>query len=353
MAGRDSAYILGVSAFMSQKYRQLAGLSGAPAATVIDRPTPCAGCGYELQGLTRGGACPECGSAIPLPGTGPARVDPLLALDEDERSRVRLGARLGAIGLLIVAVEPVASLVLGVLVVVGGIGASDLIPVGVRSVRLLVCGLWVAAGFLAAPPALWRRRGQGRGGRLLGPATRLPILGLLASWGVGQAMMIFVAHDAANRVPGMPAAGWITLLGGIAAVLRFLGGLAAAAVLVVIAGAAEDAEVEPSADRLMAGAVVLPVLGFVIWVLPNTMPWFAVLLYMIVLLLPWAWFAWRAGMGMLGVARHLMWADRIGEQAAGRDERIAAQRAAYDASVRSRIRPVPGPARATRPKDAP
>lgn len=320
---------------MSPKYRRLAGLPGATGQAVVDADTPCGGCGYELRGLRRGSACPECGSAIPVDTLGPGRVDPFLRLDVRQRERVRTGATLAAIGLLMVAVEPIASLALGVVVAISGGGAGLAMSIGVRSVGLIACGLWVTAGLIAAPAALWT------GPSVLGRSGRLPVLGLLVGWAVGQLAAIVLVYEASNRFGG-PAPGWVGTLLGLSLVLRVLGGAAAGVVLLVIARAAENAELEPGTDRLMTGVFVLPLLGFVVWLIPTTMPWFLVLAYLLVFLLPWAWFAWRTGLGMLAVARHVKWANRIGRQAAGRDDRIAATRDEVDAQWKQTVRAVPG-----------
>jgi predicted Zn-ribbon and HTH transcriptional regulator len=324
-----------MSAFMSPKYRRLAGLAGGGGGAVVETSTPCGGCGYELLGLRRGGACPECGSPVPIAIGGTERVDPFLRLDTRQRARVRMGATLAAVALLAVAVEPLVTLVAGVVAAVTG-GGGLLFPVGVRVVRFAACILWIAAGLTAAPTAIWTGPGW------LGRAGRGPVLALLVGWGVGQMLLLAVAYEAGTRAVGAAAPGWTVTASGLSVGLRLLGGAAAAVVLLVIARAAEDAELEPGAERLLTGAMVLPVLGFVIWLIPNTMPWIFLLAYLLMFLLPWAWFAWRTGIGMLGVAQHVAWASRIGAQAAGRDDRVAATRAALDEQWRQRVRPLPG-----------
>jgi hypothetical protein len=307
------------------------------SASAADAAGRCVGCGYARRGLRPGVACPECGMA-PAGGRRPTdSEDPLLqGLDDAGRRRVQRGLRLITAVLLVAGLTPAVRWIGATVIAIAGGGATGFGP-GMAVIEAVAIGLWFAGVLLALPPAFWDEAGEPDFSAWPGLRWRSRALAGTAVWGLAA------AAGAALDLGGATLDGaWATLRLVVEAAAG-LAGLAAAWVLLrKLARVAARAELSPADDRLATAAWFGVPLAAALGLMPATITWLGLILLLVLLLVPWTAILLRAALGSAAMVGHLAWADRIGEQAAGREDRIAARRAELDAGVRASIRPLPG-----------
>ncbi len=349
-----------MSRFFSPKYLAYRkALTGGP----VDRDKPCPSCGYNLRGLRYGGACPECGTAIALPGydTEPPPMKPGQRIEDDlacalcgynvrglhygrdcpecgsrirairpthdlllntspvERNRWRHGL---AIGAACVAVATVARLAYFLAAAGGSTPVLDFGYIGITAAN---AAAWIAAVWLVTPPAIDRRWPLMRNPRLLAR-------GLTLAWIPGYVCLVAQYMSAAGGPPLALVAG--NLAG------RFLGGVGVLCVACILSWIAEEAELPTAARRLNAAVWILWFPTLLAQAFPSAMAWFALVPLGIVLCF-WAWVMTLMCLGIMELHRHVRWSMIHAIESTERADRIAETRRTMEESIAAAVRPLP------------
>ena len=274
----------------------------------------------------------------PTGGGRPADAeDPLLqGLDDAGRLRVRRGLRLVTAVLIVAGLAPAVRWIGATLLVIAGSGSTGF-GMGMAVIEAVAIGLWIAGVVLALPPAFWDEAGEPDLSAWPGLRWRSRALAGTAVWGLAA------AAGAALDLGGVTIDGaWATLRVVVEAASGLMGLAAAWVLLRKLARVAARAELGAAEDSLATAAWFGLPLAAALGLMPATITWLGLILLLVLLLVPWTAILLRAALGSAAMAGHLAWADRIGERAAGREDRIAARRAELDAAVRASIRPLPG-----------
>ena len=278
----------------------------------VVRDLPCTGCGYNLRGINYGRNCPECGLAIE---PGDADRDVLLAASWSSRGALRIGLAV-AFGCLVVAVA--ARLVL----FAGGFkGISPALARAYLTMGLVLSVAWTIAAWSITPRRLDR---WGSGMR----ALRLVVRSTQPLWVVGYVCWLVAIINGDDQL-----AAW-------GRVLRFLAGVGAIVLAVVLCRVAGEAGREHAARRLNAAAWVLPITTLLPQFFPRDMAWFG-LMPLGLLLLLWAWVMMLYALGVLELQRHVSWAGTHAARAHTGSQRVARKRAAAERKLEASIRPLP------------
>lgn len=312
-----------MSGFFSRRYLEARrAQSGAP----IDEDRFCRHCGFNLRGLRPGGACPECGTAIPL-ALRAGDDDPYLDLPGDERARVRRGLRLAMLVLVVAALAKWCYLLPGAFAWTPGL------KLGYRAVGLACAIAWIAAVPMLLPA----------GWRALDPRfarARRWLVGLSLAWVPAAIALVLLAWLPTAAGP-TPIDGLRFLLAIVGDGGRFAGGVAAIGILLVHERACELAGLDDPRRRFAFGAWMLVPTSLLGQVFPTNVALFTMVLVAFVAFF-WSWALLAAADGCRRAASHLAWARRHAIDAGSRDERVAAARAALDDEVRRSVRSLPG-----------
>jgi hypothetical protein len=298
-----------MSGFLSSKYLKYR----RPAyQRKVERDLPCTGCGYNLRGLNYGRNCPECGLAIePDDAVG----DVVLAATWSSRGAVRLGLT-AAFGCLVVAVAARFVLFVG-----GFTGISPELARAYLTTGLVLSVVWTIAAWMITPRCLDRRRSVMR-------ALRLVVRSTQPLWIVGYLCWLVAIINGDDQL-----AAW-------GRVLRFLAGVGAIVLAVVLCRVAGNAGREYAARRLNAAAWILPITTLLPQLFPRNLAWYE-LIPLGLLLLLWAWVMMLYALGVLDLQRHVSWAPTHAARAQTRSQRVARKRAAADRRLEASIRPLP------------
>ncbi|MHC4769791.1 MAG: hypothetical protein ACYTEI_13930 [Planctomycetota bacterium] len=298
-----------MSGFLSSKYLKYR----RPEYQVkVEGDLPCTECGYNLRGLNYGRNCPECGLAIePEDAVG----DVLRAASWSSRGAVRLGLT-AAFGCLVAAVAARFVLFFG-----GFTGISPELARTYLATGLVLSVAWTIAAWMITPRRLDGRRSGMR-------ALRLVVRSTQPLWVVGYVCWLVAIIDGDDQL-----AAW-------GRGLRFLAGVGAIVLAVVLCRVAGDAGREHAARRLNAAAWILPITTLLPQLFPRDMAWFG-LIPLGLLLLLWAWVMMLYALGVLDLQRHVSWAPIHAAQARTRSRRVAEKRAAADRELEASIRPFP------------
>ncbi|MHC4140823.1 MAG: hypothetical protein ACYSUF_02730 [Planctomycetota bacterium] len=278
----------------------------------VEGDLPCTECGYNLRGLNYERNCPECGLAIePEDAVG----DVLRAASSSSRGAVRLGLT-AAFGCLVAAVAARFVLFFG-----GFTGISPELARAYLTTGLVLSVAWTIAAWMITPRSLDGRRSGMR-------ALRLVVRSTQPLWVVGYVCWLVAIIDGDDQL-----AAW-------GRGLRFLAGVGAIVLAVVLCRVAGDAGREHAARRLNAAAWILPITTLLPQLFPRDMAWFG-LIPLGLLLLLWAWVMMLYALGVLDLQRHVSWAPIHAARARTRSRRVAEKRAASDRELEASIRPLP------------
>lgn len=298
-----------MSGFLSSKYLKY---QQALFRETIDEDLHCVKCGYNVRGLRYGRSCPECNAPIE-----PASRDVLLSGDDAERRAWRLGLGLAAVCLF----AAVAARLL--LFVLGFWGLSPEVASAYLWLGFGLSIVWAVAAWRITPASLGRRwmfmgrlRWVVRVSQLFWPVA-------YAAWILGRATAPSVLLF------------WATSL-------RFLAGLGAIVLALMLVPVATAAHRETAARRLNAVVWLLPILTLLPQAFPRSIAWiFLVPLGMLLLL--WAWVMILYAMGLGELHRHVRWTMLEANVLASRDERVSETRQAIERELAASARPPPPP----------
>lgn len=288
----------------------------------IDDDIACPICGYNLRGLTWGRACPECGS-IAQPSRWQGIGDALAAADVDQRAALRLGFGLGALCVLIALS---AKILFTAWSIFGGAAGSGWLISTYVIVVLANSAVWVWAVWLMTPAHVDKH--------LRIPRVRRTARVLAWGFPAGFALL------AAVRLGGMAGGPAGDTAWAIALALRLAGGVGVVFLLAVVERAAIGSELEDEARRSASAMWLLWIPTVLLMVFPSTMAWFTIVPLGMVMFF-WAWLMIAMARALYGIHSHLRWMKRHAHDALGRDERIVQKRAAMDAELQGKIRPLP------------
>jgi hypothetical protein len=305
-----------MSRFLSPKYLKYRGALGA----VIEDDVHCVSCGYNLRGLERGRNCPECGDSNLREG---GLHDVMLSGGEEERGRWRLGLALAGYAVAIALVSRIGYFIIAVP------GASQAVTGCYVGVGALASVLWVVGVWRVTPASLlvrwpWMKR------------PRLFARGLSLMFLLGYACLI--GRHVIWPGPTVTKTDEWLLLGDM--VGRFLGGIGVMFTAFILCVVAAEAELEAAARRLNAAVWILWFPTLLAQAFPAQVAWFTLVILGMVLFF-WGWLVALMLLGIVGLYRHVRWADLLAVDAVGRPGRIVETRRAIDAQVEASIRPMP------------
>ncbi len=247
-------------------------------------------------------------------------TDTLLAGDEGERARWRLGLALAAACVLVAMVGRVAFFLLS------APGVSELVAGTYIGLGAINSVLWISAVWLVMPPSVVEKR---RWMRRPWIAARV----LCFAWLVGYGCL--VARYATNPSGLVETALGIGDLGG-----RALGGIGVLCVAFVLSFLAGEAEMERAERRLNAAVWLLAFPTLLAQAFPEKMAWFTLIPLGMVLFF-WCWLMGLLLLGILDLHRHVRWGQREAIVTVDRQRRIDERRADLDAEIAATVRPVP------------
>jgi hypothetical protein len=278
----------------------------------VERDLPCPGCSYNLRGLNYGRNCPECGLAIE---PGNAVGDVLVAASWSGRGAVRLGLT-AAFGCLVAAVAARFVLFVG-----GFTGISPGLAKAYLTTGLVLSVAWTIAAWMITP----RRLDGGRSGMR---ALRLVVRSTQPLWVVGYLCWFVAIIDGDDQLAAWGRA------------FRFMAGVGAIVLAVVLCRVAGNAGREYAARRLNAAAWILPITTLLPQLFRGDLAWFE-LIPLGLLLLLWAWVMMLYALGVLDLQRHVSWAPTHAARARTRSERVGRKQAAAERKLEASIRPLP------------
>lgn len=310
---------------------------GGSSRAVFDRDAPCPSCGYNLRGLPLGNACPECGAqpgaadgSFPELSINAPRlhrlVDLMTTSGLEERQRWRTGLTLAALCLVAVVGARLYYFAAGFTMpwpperqyLVGGAAISV---------------VWAWAIWMILPGRIgevWPRL------RVL----RQAILITQLLWIPAYALWLLRAFNVAGATGAAGAGGGANLLIAGHLMLRAIAGIGFIGLGQLLVFICEEAELQLAAKRFNTASwlIAFPTLLGQLFV--GSMPWIALALNFLVLL----WWAWMLGLFVLGfieMRHHVIWAQRHRVEAAGRAQRVAAKKKAFEQQVARQVRAVP------------
>ena len=280
----------------------------------------CAACGYNLRGLRSTGRCPECGGAIAAGGAA-APVRGLLALAPSVRSRMALGFRLAMFAVIVALAARVAYLFSAL---VGFNSASETYAI----VLLANSVLWAIAVPMLLPPT---SASASSGIRHLERAIRTGTMLFL----LGSASLLVARFRWFSIVPE-------ALVEGSQMLLRLLGAVSVALLAWRLSQVAEDEELDDTARRARAVAVLGLLPTLMIQVFPAQMEWYA-LVPLSFLLFWWGWLLIWLALVLRDLGGHLSWAGRIQRSQVHRQQRVDELRDELTREANERVRDLPHP----------
>ncbi|MCI0363701.1 MAG: hypothetical protein L0219_07440 [Phycisphaerales bacterium] len=307
-----------MSSFLSTKFLKYKGLAAQPPRPIVG-DLLCVNCGYNLRGLMTGGNCPECGRQISLTR---ALEDSLLSGTVAQRRALLVGLTIVAICPVVFALARIGFPVAWSLSrTVGGIEA--LVVIGLLNNMAWCVGVW-----LLTPSRLQknhpRLRWVRRSARFTQPLW--PTAAVL--WTL--ALLVF---------PSTPAGDSLMFWASLCQIVSMLGTIAFGAWMVVLA---EDAGLDEASARINLSLWVVPILTVPVSLIPWYLRFFA-LAFILVLLLPWAWYLVQFSRGIWEMRQHVSWALKLGKFSYDRAQRIRETRQELDEEVAASIRPLPPP----------
>ncbi|MFT4592439.1 MAG: hypothetical protein ACI9JK_000131 [Phycisphaerales bacterium] len=268
----------------------------------------CAQCGYNLQGLSKGVNCPECGSSRTKSGTSVDTKDGSilrlinanlavtgLAELPDLRVRMKYWMKLGAIFAFTV-------LTLQLLV------TFAVIPIGLYRLALgvlsmfwptVVIGMMPSSADAAMPPMYtWIRK--------LAPATQW-------CWPIGYVLWLmfhvpFEEYTLGGNLKHFP----------LMLMLHAVAGIGLAGIAFWIHDLALRLQLDCAAKRCYTFAIATVTLGLFVFVLP----WKDFAAYIFVLMGPWLWCVSLFARGLLEISNDAIWSLEYDDGLEGRQERI-------------------------------
>lgn len=307
-----------LSSFFSNKYLKYRGLLGKHAPAIAT-DVFCAGCGYNLRGLTPGRNCPECGRQIPVDFT--QATDPLLSGDAGQKALVLWGLSLVA---LAAAASVASRLLFSVLW-----SMHVWLPLWTYlALSTAISATWTVGVTLATPRRL--------DPLLLGGAI-LRLLARCSQWvWLPATVCALLAETKFSLTPqGDRLASWALGL----SIVGWLGGLAFAFVLVQVA---EALEIEDASRRIGMAIWTVPALTAVLMIMPLQAN-FLLLGMMGPLVLAWGWYFVGFARGVWEIRQHVAWGIRAGSEGGDREARIARTKAEIEREVAQQVRPLPPP----------
>lgn len=311
---------------MSNKFLKYRGAKPS-APRSIPHDLPCAGCGYNLRGLTTDRKCPECGQPMNMDIRPP---DVLLRGDIFQRRRTRLALGMMA-GCLIVAAMSRLVLFVGLIALPWPIPSEGYIGLG-----LAMSAAWACATWMLLPKELDAWLGLPQGLRILARHSQFLWIAGYVCWLLADTVFFGTASEEQWYVA--------------AVIIRGIAGAGAMLVFVVLMAMASQAELEDAARRihLAIWMIALPTLTLIF--IPSTIPWVAVILVAGPVLW-WCWTLWMIGRSVWQMHNHVAWDLKIEADRPRRQERVNDARQRMDRKMDANVRPVDAARRGDLPVD--
>jgi hypothetical protein len=304
-----------MSGFMSNKFlKYRAPRPSEPVAICTD--LPCAGCGYNLRGLTLGARCPECGRPMDV---GPHVPDVLLRGDMAQKQRRRIALGVAAACLFGA----------GLLRCVLFVGLIEL-PWPNPSEGYIWLGLalsvaWVATVWALTPRDLVAVLGLPRGLRIMARYSQFLWIAGYVCWLISDTVLVGTPPGEQMYVAAILIRG----VAGVGAIIFFI-------LLMVMAA---QSELEDAANRIHLALWMLPVPTLILIFIPSTIPWVAVILVGGPLVW-WCWTLWMLGRSVWQMHGHVAWDLRLETDRPRRQERINEARQQFDQRIAANVRTV-------------
>jgi len=293
------------------------------AAVPIDTDEPCAGCGYNLRGLTTDKNCPECGRPVR------SRIQTMDVLSEANpaaRARWRL-----ALALLGWSVLAITARQFGWFIwqAIPAVTDSDAVAAALDVAAMAMAIAWVLGAWLVTSPLVV---GEARSRMRWWPtaARWLTVL-----WLPAVSLQVVRMVNASN-------AGIVETAGNLAALCVVPACIGGWLLVMLLHRLAVHADQDDGARRLNNALWLLPPISLVMVALGlGPIGWMEAIMRFIILMLPWLWFMMWMGLSILELHVLTAWGLRIDGQKATREERIKEKREALTREASEVVRATP------------